>query len=95
MAEERKTSGRHTVTLERRENAIVTGVTDVISFDEESIIAETEMGVLILHGTNLHVSRLNLDEGDLEVDGEIDNLTYENDNRYGKGKSSFLNKLFK
>ena len=48
MAEERKKDTRHRMILEDRERMSITGVIDVLSFDEESIIAETEKGMLIL-----------------------------------------------
>ena len=95
MADERKHSGRHNVVIERRESVAVSGVSDVISFDEETIVCETEMGVLVIRGGNLHVNRLNLDDGELEVDGEIENIGYEDDMIIGKGKGSLLSKIFK
>ncbi len=94
MADEKKYA-RHSVVMERRESVAVTGVLDVISFDEETIIAETELGVLILRGENLHVNRLNLETGDLEVDGGINNVSYEDAAGYAKGKNSILGKLFR
>ena len=95
MADERKHTGRHNVVIDRRENVAVSGVTDFVSFDEEAIICETEMGILVIRGSNLHVNRLNLDEGALEVDGEIENIGYEDDMIIGKGKGSLLSKIFK
>ena len=95
MPEEKRSSGKHTVVMDGRQNIEITGVNDVISFDEETIIADTELGILVLRGSNLHVNRLNLDNGELEVDGEISNLTYEEDSGHGKGKSSLLSKLFR
>lgn len=94
MPDEKKTV-KHTIVMEQRENISVTGVVDVISFDEEAIIAETEMGVLILKGINLHVNRLNLDKGELEIDGEINSLNYEESGSYGKVGGSFFSKIFK
>ena len=55
MAEGTKKDTRHKLTLEDRERMSITGVIDVLSFDEESIIAETEKGMLILRGNNIHV----------------------------------------
>ena len=95
MADEKRPSGRHTVVIDRREAVSVTGVIDVLSFDEETIIAETEMGVLILRGDNLHVNRLNLETGDLEIDGAISHLSYEDSVGYGKGGKNLLSKLFR
>jgi sporulation protein YabP len=94
MADEKKGISRHQVTIDRRGSISITGVLDVISFDEETIIAETEMGVLIIKGVNLHVNRLHLESGELSVDGEITSVAYE-DNGFGKAKTSFLSKLFK
>ena len=95
MPDDKKTGAKHTVKMERRENINVTGVLDVISFDEESIVVDTEQGILILKGSNLHVNKLSLEHGELEVDGEITSLTYEESHSYGKNKPMFLSKLFK
>jgi len=95
MADERKYTGRHHVSIDRRERVAITGVLEVISFDDESIVCETEMGIMILRGSNLHMNRLNLDDGELEVDGEIENIAYEDDMVLGRGKSSLLSKIFK
>ena len=96
MADEKKSVSRHAVTIDRRNAVSVTGVLDVISFDEETIIAETEMGILIIRGANLHVNRLHLDSGELSVDGEITSITYEdNAGAFGKSKASFFSRLFK
>ena len=89
-----KNQSRHAINLMRRENMSITGVLDVISFDEETIIAETELGMLIIKGINLHVNRLNLENGELAVDGEISGITYEEPGGYAKGKSIF-GKLFR
>ena len=97
MPEEKKIKNvsRHAINLIRRESMTATGVLDVISFDEESIIAETELGMLIIRGINLHVNRLNLENGELAIDGEISGITYEDSGGYAKGKSSLLGKLFR
>ena len=96
MPEEKRVLSRHAVVLERRESAAISGVLDVISFDDENVVVETEMGVLVLRGTNLHVSRLSLEKGELDVDGELISLHYEEQNTFSKGKSgSLLGKLLK
>lgn len=94
-AEDRKRSpSRHSLQLDRRENVTVTGVIDVISFDEESVIAETEMGIIIIKGANLHVKRINLENGELLVAGELDGINYENVGSGVKAKS-FMGRLFR
>ncbi|MCL2388289.1 MAG: sporulation protein YabP [Defluviitaleaceae bacterium] len=92
--EKKRSPSRHMLTVDRRESVVVTGVTDVISFDEETVIGETEMGVIIIRGINLHVNRINLESGELSVSGEVDGINYENPSGTGKGKS-FLGRLFK
>ena len=64
------------LTLDRREKAAVTGVTDVERFDENEIVLTTHGGRLILTGTGLHVASLQLEEGKLLVDGAIDGAVY-------------------
>ena len=86
---------KHCVRLEQRENIFITGVNDVISFNEDMIVIDTQMGVLVIGGQNLHVNKLNLDDGELCVDGEINSLSYENDNGLSKSKTSFFSKIFK
>jgi sporulation protein YabP len=95
MADEKRSFSKHSISVSRRESAVVTGVMDVISFDEETVIAETELGSLIIKGLNLHVNRLNLENGELEVDGEIVSVNYEDQSVFGKSGGSFLSRLFK
>ena len=66
------------LTLEKREKAVVTGVTDVERFDENEVVLQTHGGRLTLTGTGLHVSSLQLEEGRLLVDGVIDSAGYDN-----------------
>ncbi len=93
MTEDKRS--KHTVFVDKRQSITMTGVLDVISFDEEAVIAETELGVLVLNGTNLHVNRLNLENGELSVEGEIHSMNYEEPSSFTKGRAGFLSKLFK
>lgn len=94
LAEERKRDTRHRITLEDREKITMTGIIDVLSFDEESIIADTEKGMLLLKGSNLHIGKLNLDDGEVCVDGMLESLEY-NEGGISKTKDSFFNRLFR
>ena len=94
MAEERR-AGKHRLVVEQRESVSVSGVMDVISFDEEQVICETDMGVLILRGTNLHVTGLNLEKGSLEIFGEIVAINYEAEVQGSRKKASMFGKIFK
>jgi sporulation protein YabP len=78
--------------MEERGALTVTGVTDVASFDETEIVAETTAGSLVIKGRNLRVGTLNLGTGDLGVEGEITSLAY---GAGGKTKTSLMSRLFK
>lgn len=85
----------HKLVLNNRRTGNLTGINDVLSFDENEIILETEQGMLMLKGKELHVSRLMLDKGEVDVDGRIDSFTYsEQSNMASKGES-LLTRLFK
>ncbi len=89
------TKRAHKLILNNRRTCNLTGVNDVLSFDEKEIILETEQGMLMIKGNDLHVNRLTLDKGELDVDGRIDSFTYsEQSGVAGKGES-FLSRLFK
>lgn len=66
----------HNIIMEDRKKLSVSGVSDIESFDEQTIIAITDLGELTIRGWNLHITRLNLEQGELMVDGDISSLTY-------------------
>lgn len=72
----RREAGHHLI-LEERERLTVSGVEDVQSFDETTIVMETNRGVLVVRGEGLHIEKLSLDGGDLRVEGNIESLNYE------------------
>lgn len=89
------TKRAHKLILNNRRTCNLTGVNDVLSFDEKEIILETEQGMLMIKGNDLHVNRLTLDKGEVDVDGRIDSFTYSEQSEVaGKGES-FLSRLFK
>ena len=71
-----KTVTPHQLILQDRNLVEMTGVSDVDSFDENVVIAYTDLGALTLRGDNLHVQRLDLDTGSLSVTGRVDALQY-------------------
>lgn len=86
--EEMRPVGHHLV-LEERESLTVSGVEEVESFDENTIVMVTVQGVLIVRGEELHIEKLSLDGGDLKVEGTVESLTYEAERR----KGGFLSRL--
>lgn len=86
--------GRHDVSMYDRGRASVTGVKEVVSFDSNEIVLETTRGALIFRGEQLHVKRLTLEKGEVDLDGEICELKYMNSHT-AKDAGSFFGKLFK
>lgn len=95
MAEDRRANCKHRIVMEERSTVAVDGVTEVISFDEESIVCETDMGVLVLKGKDMHVERLNLEQGQLIVQGEIESLEYSDEGILSKNNGGLLGRIFK
>lgn len=93
--EQRLSEGKHTLMLEKRGSLTLTGVLEVISFDELSVIADTDCGIIIIKGEGLHIESLNLEKGDMALNGSVDSLVYEDSDSYFSPKGSFLGKLFR
>ena len=81
--------------LENREKLTISGVLDVLSFDDQIVILETELGLLTVKGKNLRINKLSLDTADVIVDGEIYNLGYSEKDLEKKSGGGILGKIFK
>lgn len=81
----------HHIILEEREQLSVSGVEEVESFDESTILMSTSLGELMVRGQDLHIETLSLGGGDLKVEGTIDSLTYE----AAAPKGGFLSRLLR
>jgi len=82
----------HSVTIEDRGKMTVTGVSDVDSFDEQTMIVYTDLGELTVRGKGLHISRLNTETGELNITGTVSAIAYTDDRSKSTG---FLNRLFR
>lgn len=95
--EERKSVNSMTVqnlVLENREKLSISGVLDVLSFDDQVVIVETELGLLNVKGENLRINKLSIDTSEVVVEGEIFSLSYSEKNLDKKG-GSLIGKIFK
>lgn len=95
MAEEKKRTGRHTLMMEEREKLQIGGVLDVLSFDEEGVMMETTCGLLVLKGAELHIGKLDLEEGEVTVNGTVDSIDYSDGSASGGRTHPLLGKLFR
>ena len=97
MIEETKslTNVIQNIILENREKLNISGVLDVLSFDDQIIIVETELGLLTIKGENLKINKLNIDTSEVTLDGLISTLSYSNSDSMKKNASGFIGKIFK
>ena len=82
---------KHTLVLENRRRLSITGAQDVSGFNEETASVKTTAGALIIKGSGLHIDKLNLETGDVTVEGTVNSLQYLGS---GEAKSRF-SKLFR
>ena len=80
--------------LENRNKLSVSGVKDVLSFDDQLVIMETDLGLLTVKGENLKINKLSIDTGDVIVEGEIGNLGY-SDHSKKIQEGGLFSKIFK
>lgn len=88
-----QTSGKHNAILENRSKLMLSGVTDVDSFDEQQILLFTELGELTVKGEDLHINEMSVESGNLSVEGDISAIVYGDKDR--KKKLTAFGKLFK
>ena len=81
--------------LENRGKLSISGVLDVLSFDDQVVIVETELGLLTVKGENLRINKLSIDTSEVIVEGDISSLTYSDSKTLEKSKGSLISKIFK
>ncbi len=90
--EERKIKMPHSLVMEDRSTMSVTGVRDVDSFDESTVIVFTDAGELTVKGSDLHIKNLNTEAGEVSLEGKISALSY--DDQVVR-ESGFFSKIFR
>lgn len=88
------TEDKSTLKIENRKRIFLDGVSDVVSFNEEQIILNTNLGTLHIKGEELKMSKLDVQNGDVVVNGTINSCIYLN-KESKKNKEKLLSKLFK
>lgn len=93
--EEKQVMKAHKLVMNNRKTGVMTGILDVLAFDLNEILLETEQGMLVIKGKDLHVNRLSLEKGEVDVTGHIDSCTYSDIQATKKKDENFFVKLFK
>ena len=87
--EERGNLSDHSLKLRDRRIGTVTGVQDIKSFDDKEILLFTKAGKLLIKGEQLHVKQLDLEKGEVDLEGKVDSLTYLSKNTDNRDESLF------
>lgn len=87
--------GPHKLLLQGRKAVELTGIKEVVSFDAKEVVLNTTMGVLVIHGNDLFVKRLTVEQGEVELEGQVDSFVYaDKPGKTGDG-DSLLKRLFR
>lgn len=92
--EERQVPKAHKLVISNRKTSMMTGVLDVLAFDLNEVLLETEQGMLIVKGKDLHVNRLSLEKGEVDLAGQIDSVAYSEVHHNAKKSDNLFTKLF-
>ena len=84
----------HQIIMRGRKTLDITGVKQVESFDSEEFLLETDMGFMSVRGQNLQMKNLDVDKGDVSIQGKIDDIVYL-DQQHGEKTKGLFGKLFK
>ncbi|RKD33890.1 sporulation protein YabP [Thermohalobacter berrensis] len=95
MTERRQDGKNQNIILENREKLSISGVDHVNSFNDNTIIVSTVKGVMNIKGESLNISKLNLEDGNVVIEGQIDGITYSNKDVGGSKGGGLLGKMFK
>ena len=93
--EEQRIAKTHKLVVNNRKTSMVTGVLDVLSFDLNEVLLETEQGMLMVKGTDLHVNRLSVEKGEVDLEGLMESLSYSESRDIVRQGESIFNRLFK
>lgn len=85
----------HKISVINRKSAAMNGVSDVLAFDLNEVLLETSQGMLLIKGNDLHVKRLSLEKGEVDVEGNIDSFQYSELAGHNKQQESLLSRLFR
>lgn len=90
--EEKKNLTPHSLAWKDRKQGSITGVTDVLAFDENTVILDTQQGRMTVKGKDLHISRLMLEQGEVDMEGTVDSIVYSGSS---PSKGSLMKRMFR
>ncbi len=88
-------SYNHSINLVERKNMIITGVKKIDNFDSEEFLIETNMGYLVIKGTELELVKLDTMQGNISIKGTVISFSYIDDYKNKTKENGIINRLFK
>ena len=93
MDENKKDTAIHRVVMEGRQSLRVSGVEDVESFDDDTVVIYTVDGTMTVKGMDFRINKLSIEDGELEIDGDVDSILYSNSRKEEHG--GFFGRIFR
>jgi len=88
-------STNHNITINERKNIVITGVKKIDSFDNEEFLLETNMGYIVIKGSDLEIIKLDTYQGNVSIKGIINSLSYMENAHKKEKEDNMFSKLFK
>jgi len=85
----------HDLKLENRNKLFITGISKIDSLNSEEFLIQTSYGLLLVKGENLLMQQLDIDKGNIWIEGNVTGIEYINETKDKKPKTGFVGKLFK
>lgn len=93
--EQSNISKSHKLLMDNRKRLTLTGIKDVVSFDLTRILLESTLGMIHIKGSDIKVTRLSLEKGEVDIEGTVDSIVYSDVKDYGEKGKSILKRMFK
>lgn len=88
-------TSNHSITINERKNIMITGVKKIESFDDEEFLLETNMGYIMLKGSELEIMKLDTYQGNVSIKGRVNSFSYMEASGKKEKEDSMFSKLFK
>ena len=95
MSDTRQSNRRQNIILEDREMLSLSGVEHVENFNDNMVVVNTIKGLLTIKGQSLNISKLNLEDGNVTIEGAITSIVYSEKASSGTKGNGLLSKMFK
>ena len=93
MDENKKDTAIHRVVMEGRQSLRVSGVEDVESYDDDTVVIYTVDGTMTVKGMDFRINKLSIEDGELEIDGDVDSILYSDSRKEEHG--GFFGRIFR